>query len=239
MEAAEFYTGIVPDVYRALRASHFSADRYRAFIEEHGQPALELGCGDDGPFFELAVAGYELVGVDSSTDMVDRGLERLRRDGVTAQIHHQRMERLELGMTFGSIYLAGPTFNLLPDDESALDALRAIARHLREDGAALVPLWSPTPTPPERIGVTSVSESATARAKYTVIGETYDLAQRTRTTQVRYELVTDHESQTADREWIIHWFSDDVFRGLAAIAGLRVEFTNRSDDQVDAVLRLA
>ncbi|WP_268234601.1 hypothetical protein [Microbacterium faecale] len=44
MDAAEFYTGIVPEVYSALRGTHFSSDRDRTFIQEHGLPALELGC---------------------------------------------------------------------------------------------------------------------------------------------------------------------------------------------------
>lgn len=239
MEAADFYTGIVPDVYRALRGTHFSSDRYHAFVQKYGQPALELGCGDDGPFFDLASAGYALVGVDSSADMVDRGLERLRRDGITAPIHHQRMEELDLGMKFASIYLAGPTFNLLADDDTALKALQAMAGHLRTGGAALVPLWTPRPTPPERIGEVSISESAAGRAQYTVIDETYDREQRTRTTYVRYELITEDESLTADREWIIHWFPEDVFRDLATSAGLQVKFTNRSEDEVDAILSRA
>ena len=239
MDAADFYTGIVPEVYGALRSTRFSSDRYRAFIEQHGQPALELGCGDDGPFFELAAAGCSLVGVDSSADMVERGRERLEREGISAQIHCQKMEELDLEETFASIYLAGPTFTLLPDDEVALAALRAMARHLRPDGAALVPLWTPGPTPPESIGATSTSESSAGRAQYTVLDEIHDEERRTRTTQVRYELITEEETLTADREWIIHWFPEDMFRDLAADAGLSVEFANRSTEEVDAILRPA
>lgn len=236
MEAADFYTGIVPEVYSALRGTHFSSHRYRAFVQEHGQPALELGCGDDGPFFELAAAGYTITGVDSSIDMVRRGLDRLERDGLRAEIHHQKMEELALDTSFASIYLAGPTFNLLPDDATAVGALKAIAAHLRPEGAALVPLWSPAPTPSEEMGVTKVSDSGTTEAQYTILDETYDTARRTRTTHVLYELTTGNESLTAEREWIIHWFPDDVFRDLAATAGLRVTFSDTGDEQKEAVL---
>lgn len=239
MDAAEFYTGIVPEVYSALRGTHFGFGRYRTFVQEHGLPALELGCGDDGPFFEFASAGYPVIGVDSSADMVRRGRERLQRDGITAEIHHQKMEELNLASTFASIYLAGPTFNLLPDDATALRALQAMAHHLRPHGAALVPLWTPPPTPPEQVGVERVSRSPAAQARYTIIDETYDGAQRTRTTRVRYELITENEVRATDREWIIHWFADGVFRDLAAAAGLRVTLTQLDDEQQEAVLRLA
>ncbi|MGO1833188.1 MAG: class I SAM-dependent methyltransferase, partial [Actinomycetaceae bacterium] len=173
MHPADFYTGIVPEIYNVLRGTHFDVERYRAFIEEHGTPALELGCGDSGPFYRLAALGLDLEGVDSSEDMVRRGRERLAADGLDTPIHHQRMEDLALGRTFPSVYLAGPTFNLLPDDATALAALRAIARHLSPDGAALVPLWVPGPTPAEQIGVPREARAGDSDARYTVTGEDY------------------------------------------------------------------
>lgn len=236
MDAADFYTGIVAEVYGALRGTHFKADRYRSFVHEHGTPALELGCGDDGPFFELAASGQDLEGVDSSMDMVRRGRERLATGAVDAPIHHQRMEELELDRRFASIYLAGPTFNLLPDDATALRALRAIAAHLRPDGAALVPLWTPPPTPDEQIGVVRTAHIEGAEARYTVASEVYDTDSRTRTSMARYELGSGDESTIEDREWIIHWYDREGFRQLALEAGLDVNYTEIDDAQVEALL---
>lgn len=239
MHPADFYTGVVAEVYGALRATHFGAERYRRFLDEHGTPALELGCGDDGPFYELVATGLDLEGVDSSVDMVRRGLARLAADGIDAAVHHQRMEDLRLERCFASIYLAGPTFNLLPDDATALRALRAIAAHLRSDGAALVPLWTPPPTPPEQIGATRTSPVDGGEARYTVTGEDHDTASRTRTTQSRYEWVTSDGTTAEDREWIIHWYDEAGFRQLAGQAGLEVVFTRIDEEQVEAVLRHA
>lgn len=236
MEAAEFYTGIVAEVYAALRSTHFDAGPYETFVRTHGQPALELGCGDDGPFFELAAAGYDVTGVDSSVDMVRRGRDRLRRDGLLAPIHHQRMEDLALGTRFASIYLAGPTFTLLPDDAAASRCLRAIARHLRPDGAALIPLWVPPPTPPETMGLPRVAGTAAGEARYTILDETYDVARRTRVTHARYELITDEETLVEDRDWLLHWFTEEVFRELARAARLRVTFRPLNDEESVATL---
>jgi SAM-dependent methyltransferase len=184
MDPAEFYTGIVPEV----RSAHFGTDRYRALIEQSGSPVLELGRGDGGPFFDLAGEGFDIEGVDSSVDMVGRGRERLRPRGLNAPIHHQRMEELRLTRQFATIYLAGPTFTLLSDDVSAQGALHAIAEHLRPDGTALVPLWTPSPTPAERFGAVQTAHIGTTGARYIVESENYDTVLRTRTTRVRYEL---------------------------------------------------
>ena len=236
MHPADFYTGIVAEVYAMVRGTHFGADRYRSFIEEHGAPALELGCGADGPFYELAESGLDLEGVDSSMDMVRRGRERLSAQGIRAPVHHQRMEDLALDRSFASIYLAGPTFNLLPDDVTALQALRAIAAHLRPDGAALVPLWTPPPTPAEQIGVVRSARTAEVETRYTVISEVHDADTRTRTSTTRYELDSGNEPIVEEREWIIHWHDREGFRQLALQAGLEVAYTQIDDEQVEALL---
>ena len=44
------------------------------------------------------------------------------------------MEAMELPRPFRSIYLAGPTFNLLVDDDTAWRALARIRAHLEPEG---------------------------------------------------------------------------------------------------------
>lgn len=67
-------------------------------------------------------------------------LERCRNNavalGLDVTLHHQKMEELSLKRRYRSIYLAGPTFNLLTDDETALrrfgrseDTSPVMARH--------------------------------------------------------------------------------------------------------------
>jgi SAM-dependent methyltransferase len=236
---ADFYTGIVPTVYAALRGTHFGTDRYRDFINEVGSPALELGCGDDGPFFDLADAGFDITGVDASIDMVRRGRERLAAQGLAHPIFHQRMEDLDLGRRFAAIYLAGPTFNLLADDETALQALKAIARHLLPGGAVLVPLWVPSPTPPAQFGAVQIAEADGAEVRYIVESEIFTRSTHTRTTSVRYELGTGPEAVVEHRNWIIHWYDNDGFQRLVENAGFQVSFVPVDSSEVEAVLRLA
>jgi ubiquinone/menaquinone biosynthesis C-methylase UbiE len=237
MHPSEFYTGIVPEVYAALRGTHFGTDRYRAFIEHEGSPALELGCGDDGPFFDLAKEGFDVEGVDSSADMVRGGRQRLESQGLVTPLHHQRMEDLNLDRRFASIYLAGPTFNLLADDATALRALHAIAHHLLPGGTALVPLWTPPPTPPQQYGLLRTADMGGVAARYVVESETYDVVNRTRTTTVRYERGSGADAIVEHRDWIIHWYEHDRFRQMAADAGLSVSLAVIDSEQVEATLK--
>ena len=58
-------------------------------------------------------------GVDSSADML--ACRRVEADapGRELNLYEQSMEQLDLPRRYRSIYLAGPTFNLLADDATA------------------------------------------------------------------------------------------------------------------------
>ncbi|WP_353650556.1 class I SAM-dependent methyltransferase [Nakamurella sp. A5-74] len=238
--AADFYTGIVAEVYDALRSTSFGAERYLDFVRRVGEPALELGCGDEGPFLELAAQGIDIEGVDSSQDMLDRCAVHAAARGFTVITHCQPMESLALQRRYRSIYLAGPTFNLVPDDELAGRALGRIAAHLEPGGEVLVPLWIPAATPSEQFGQTrtaTTSDGATAR--YIVDSECYDTAARTRSTSTTYELDDGVRTTRVDREWIIHWHTPEGFDALSRSAGLAAEISPVENGEFTALLRHA
>lgn len=221
MEPADFYTGIVVDAYARLKSSSFNASLYRDFVVGHGQPGLEIGCGDGQPLLDLRAQGLNVEGVDSSSDMLLRCHENARQRGVAVRLHHQRVEDLALDRRFPSIYFAGPTFTLLADDEVARRALLAIRAHLTDDGMALIPLWIPDPTPAEELGVCrSHDDGLGVEVRYTPVSEASDAVGRTRITSSRYERVTSTGTQVAEREWIIHWQTPLSFTRLCSETGL-------------------
>lgn len=223
MDAADFYTGIVVEGYALLKSTEFPAQRYVDFIAASGEPALELGCGDGDPLLELRRRGIEVEGVDSSADMLARCARRAASAGIKVVTHHQRMEDLALGRRFATIFLAGPTFNLLPDDELALRTLVRIREHLTPNGSVLVPLWIPPQTPREEFGVVRRAEADDGSSvAFRALSEDYDPTQRTRMTHTRYERDSRDGQQSADRAWVIHWHTQESFRALADTAGLRV-----------------
>ncbi|MEV4398702.1 class I SAM-dependent methyltransferase [Nonomuraea sp. NPDC049607] len=223
MDPADFYTGIVAELYGPLKSFAQDPEPYAAFVERAGVPALELGCGDGDPLLELRRRGLEVDGVDSSADMLERLRSRAGEQGVTADLFHQRMESLDLPRRYRAIFLAGPTFTLLPDDATALAALRGIRAHLTDAGSALVPLFTPEPTPSDRIGhVRSAVGPGGADLRVSVVSERRDEAARTQTTLLRYERHHGPDVSVTERPWVLHWYPREVFEELAATAGLTV-----------------
>jgi len=223
VDPADFYSGIVVDAYARLKSNSFDAHRYRDFVVAHGEPALEIGCGDGQPLLELRADGLDVEGVDSSADMLERCRENALRRGIEVRLHHQRVEDLHLERRYPSIYFAGPTFTLLPDDRTARRALEAIRRHLANDGLALIPLWVPAPTLVDELGVCrSDDDGLGVEVRYTPLREKTDRASRTRVTSTRYERVTATDRQVIEREWIIHWQTPSSFRRACRESGLDI-----------------
>ncbi|WP_327700458.1 class I SAM-dependent methyltransferase [Streptomyces sp. NBC_00459] len=223
MDPADFYTGIVADLYGPLKSFSQDPEPYAAFIQHAGLPALELGCGDGDPLLELRRRGLDVEGVDSSADMLERLRRRADEQGIRATVFHQRMEALDLPRSYRAIFLAGPTFTLLPDDDAALAALRGIRAHLAEGGTVLVPLFTPAPTPVEQLGLvrTAVAPDG-AELRFSVVAEERDELARTQTTLLRYERHHGSDSSVVERPWILHWYTRDQFEKLATTAGLTV-----------------
>lgn len=221
MEPADFYTGIVAELYEPLKSTNQDPAPYAEFIEESGQPALELGCGDGDPLLHLRTRGLKVEGVDSSVDMLDRCRRRATEEGLDVIVHHQRMEALDLPQRYRSIFLAGPTFTLLPDDDTALRTLGGIRAHLADGGTALIPLFIPACTPQSqfsRVREATAADGATLRVS--IVAEDRDEPGRTQRTTLRYERHSDGESTIVDRPWTLHWHTPAGFRTLARAAGL-------------------
>lgn len=223
MDPADFYTGIVAELYGPLKSFSPDPEPYAAFVRQTGAPALELGCGDGDPLLELRRRGLQVDGVDSSADMLERLRRRAARLGIPATVFHQRMEALDLPGRYRAVFLAGPTLTLLPDDATALAALRAIRTHLTEDGAALVPLFTPAPTPADRIGrVRTAVAPDGAELRVSVVAEDRDETARTQTALLRYERHHGSDHSVVERPWVLHWYTRGGFEALAAAAGLTV-----------------
>lgn len=223
-DAADFYTGFVADAYAILKSETFDATRYAAFVREHGEPGLEVGCGDGHPILDLIASGLDVDGVDSSPDMIERARRAAQERSLEVGLHVARMEDMDLGRRYRSIYLAGPTFELLPDDDTARRALRAFRLHLAPGGTIMVPLWIPQSTPSSALGVArEAHDELGAILRFTALSEELDAQTRTRRTKVRYERASpDGSTESIERDWLIHWQTPETIKSLAAEAGLAV-----------------
>ena len=223
LDPAQFYTGIVAECYAPLRGSAPDPNIYARFIATSGEPALELGCGDGDPLIDLRLRGILVEGLDSSADMLHRAQRRADAHGLQVRLHCSTIEAMQLGQTYRSIFLAGPTFNLIIDDTLAQRSLDNIAAHLTTGGRALVPLFIPQPLPPQVFGVWREHTSDDGiLMRFQIVDEKLDAKTQTQVTTTRYELTRDGVTSTVDRPWMIHWHTQAGFSAMVAKAGLLV-----------------
>lgn len=223
VDPADFYTGLVADLYRPLRGHSPDASFIAKFIAKHGEPALELGCGDGDPILELRQLGVDVDGIDSSADMIERCRTRANSLGVSVDVSVQRMETMQLPRSYRSIYLAGGTFTLLRDDASAAQALQRIRSHLSPGGCALVPLYIPDAIRPEELNQWRSDVDEQGRViRFATVGCRRDDDARVQTLVLRYERDGEGATESLERDFALHWYTRDHFRALAESVGLRV-----------------
>ncbi|AJT41486.1 class I SAM-dependent methyltransferase [Psychromicrobium lacuslunae] len=236
MEPSAFYTGIVAEIYQPLKSTVQDWRPYLEFIRRYGEPALELGCGDGEPMLDLLRRGIDVEGVDSSPDMLDRFRGKASGEGVRVTLYEQSMEALELPKLYRSVYLAGPTFTLLPDDSAAQRTLLAIRRHLAQDGAVLIPLSIPVPTPLHQLGeVKEVVSADGAVLRVSWVAEERDEELRNQTALLRYQKISADQDTTVERSWRLHWYTQEGFRELAVQTGFKVQAVLSEDGMSAAV----
>ena len=109
---------------------------YAGFAKRTGGPVLELACGTGRLLRPLLEEGLEVVGVDSSAEMLALAREALgrARPGSRATLHQADMRSLALGRRFPLALVALDSFGLLHrrgDQQAALDRVH---EHLAPNG---------------------------------------------------------------------------------------------------------
>jgi SAM-dependent methyltransferase len=229
-DPADFYTGLVAELYAPLRGDTPDPALYERFVRRHGEPALELACGDGDPLLDLRALGLDVHGLDASQDMLDRCRARAAARGLEVTLFHQRIEAMSLPSRYRSIFLAGASFNLLPDDAAAAEGLRAIARHLEPGGTALIPLFVPRPGKPGIFRTERLEDGTEIRCG--VVDVRHDTRTRTQRTLLRYErLKPGQAAEALERDWLIHWHERDGFAALCEAAGLEIVRTYEGGEE--------
>lgn len=109
------------------------ADIIDAKIKKHNVKnniVLDLACGTGTLTKKLADKGYEMIGADSSFDM----LQVAREKNPDVLFLNQSMDELELFGTVGTIVCCLDSINYLLDDESLYETFRLCNNYLEPDG---------------------------------------------------------------------------------------------------------
>jgi SAM-dependent methyltransferase len=106
-----------------------------------GGPALELGIGTGRIALPLLERGIEVHGIDASDSMVAKLKGKPDSDRIPVTLG--TFAEFDLGSRYRLVFVAFNTFFALRTQDEQLSCLRAVSRHLTDDGAfvieALVP----------------------------------------------------------------------------------------------------
>ena len=125
------------DDFRPHELSYF-----RRFVEDDGQPALDVGCGSGRLLLPYVRDGLDVDGCDVSADMIAVCSEKAEREGLSPNLYVQPMHELDLPRKYRTIFVCG-SFGLGSSREQCLQALDRFREHLSPGGTLLVDMEVP------------------------------------------------------------------------------------------------
>jgi len=138
---ADLYDHVVP--YLARTDIDFFVEAARL----SGGPVLELGCGTGRVLIPTARAGYEIVGLDLSANMLQICEKKLldEREAVRSRVRlvPGDMRKFDLASTFNLVTLPFRPFQHLITVDDQMSCLASIRRHLVPRGSLIVDLFNP------------------------------------------------------------------------------------------------
>lgn len=111
--------------------------RITEILKEYGIPdglVLDLGCGTGSMTELLADAGYDMIGVDASEEMLELASEKRAESGHDILYLLQDMREFELYGTVRAIVSVCDSLNYITEEEELLQVFRLVWNYLDPDG---------------------------------------------------------------------------------------------------------
>lgn len=202
-------------------------DFYKRYIKSHGQPALEIGCGDGRLLVPFVSEGLDVEGLDLSPYMLEQCQKRAASKGLSVTLHHQAMEEINLKRKYATIFIPYGSFMLVNQQEKAQTALRKFNEHLLPKGNLIVPLFNPTlsdihVSAPEQGKWRLRREGARADGAVIKCWEKagFNLKEQLETSEYRYEVLVNGQIVATENEILrLRWYTQDQFHQMLKKAG--------------------
>ena len=101
---------------------------------------LELGCGTGNMTERLARAGYDMIGVDSSEEMLELAVEKRERSGLDILYLQQDMRSFELYGTVRAVVSVCDSMNYITEEQDLLQVFCLVNNYLDPGGIFLFDL---------------------------------------------------------------------------------------------------
>lgn len=113
------------------------ADYYEKIMEKFGGEkglCLDLGCGTGNMTMELCSRGFDMIGVDSSVEMLDVAREKAYDAEKSILYLNQDMTEFELYGTVAVVVSTLDCVNYITDEEALLKAFKLVNNYLDQKG---------------------------------------------------------------------------------------------------------
>ena len=126
------YDSLTEDVQYEKRAAFLQKLLAKSTIPVH--TVLDLACGTGTMTCLLAEAGYEMIGVDASPEMLMQAMNNTLDCEIRPVFLHQRMEELDLYGTIQAVLCCLDSVNYVVDPSVLREAFRRVSLFLEPDG---------------------------------------------------------------------------------------------------------
>ena len=112
-------------------------DYYLKALEKFGGEkglCLDLGCGTGNITLRLSQKGFDMIGVDSSLDMLDVAREKAERSGANILFLNQDMRSFELYGTVGAVFSSLDCMNYVTDSDDLKKVFELVNNYLDPGG---------------------------------------------------------------------------------------------------------
>jgi len=149
------------DIYDQFHDFHTTSENIAEFLNrrELGKKVVDLGAGTGRTAVAFAQAGWDVVAVDISPNMLTKLAEKSATAGVKVECHLGDMREFDVGSGYDCVYSASSAFFSLRTQSDQLSCLAACYRALRSGGELIIECFMPDPgllRPSSQINVRSV-----------------------------------------------------------------------------------
>src|SRR5438874_9445262 len=102
-----WHHGIVARWWAEFNVDGREIPYFQKFIEDNGQPALDVACGTGRLLIPYLRAGLDVDGCDVSPDMVALCREKAALEGLSPTLFVQAMHELDPPRTYKTIFVCG------------------------------------------------------------------------------------------------------------------------------------
>ena len=103
-------------------------------LETERNTVLDLGCGTGTLTEKLADAGYDMIGVDNSQEMLEIAMEKREKSGKNILYLLQDMREFELYGTVGAVVSVCDSVNYILEEEDLLQVFSLVNNYLYPEG---------------------------------------------------------------------------------------------------------